>query len=196
MNVYEYKKNSEYPSVTQVLSPHIDFSMVPPTVMEIATARGSMVHDICAQHAQSEWVPPDLIREDCKGYFDSFLQWFELVKTVHLVEEELIDEVYGFCGHPDMIVTMIGTKWPRVVDLKTPVTRAKAWKLQIAAYNRLAEQGFLSVSVIKDYRVKQSGTLRLSPKGRAPNYDEYTDSAEDFNVFLSCLYSWKYFNED
>ena len=189
MNVYEYKKNSEYPSVTQVLSPHIDFSMVPPTVMEIATARGSMVHDICARHAQGEWIPPDLIREDCKGYFDSFLQWFELVETVHLVEMELIDGVYQFCGHPDLIVTMKGTEHPRVPDLKTPVSRSKAWRLQIAAYNRLAK-----VNGYPD--VEKSGSLRLSPRGRPPNYDEYPDNLYDFNVFLSCLMSWKYFNED
>jgi hypothetical protein len=188
MTYFEYKKNSIYPSVTQVISPHTDFSMIPPTVLEIATARGSMVHDLCARHAQGEWIVPDLIREDCRGYFDSFLQWFELVETVHLVEEELIDEVYGFCGHPDMIVTMIGTKHPRVVDLKTPVSRARAWKLQISAYNRLAE--------VKGFHVEQSGTLRLSPRSRVPAYDEYTDSANDFNYFLNCLYSWKYFNED
>ena len=187
MTGFKYKKNSIYPSVTQCLDPHTDFSMIPPTVLEIATARGSMVHDLCARHAQGEWIPPDLIREDCKGYFDSFLQWFELVGTVHFVEGELIDEVYGFCGHPDMIVTMIGQGNPRVVDLKTPVSKAKSWRLQISAYNRLAE--------VANYHVQQSGTLRLSPKGRAPVYDEYTDSAEDFNVFLSCLMSWKYFNE-
>ena len=87
-----YPWKNKYPSTTQVLSPHIDFSMVPPSVMEIATARGSMVHDLCARHAQGEWIVPSLIREDCKGYFDSFLQWFDLVETVHLVEEELIDE--------------------------------------------------------------------------------------------------------
>lgn len=182
-----YPWKNKYPSVTQIISPHVDFSMIPPTVMEIATARGSMVHDLCARHAQGEWIPPGLIREDCKGYFDSFLQWFELVETIHLVEEELIDEAYQFCGHPDMIVTMIGRKRPQVVDLKTPVSRAKSWKLQIAAYNRLAE--------VKGWHVKQSGTLRLSPKGRPPTYDEYTDSTGDFNVFLSCLMSWKYFNE-
>jgi len=183
-----YPWKNKYPSTTQVLSPHIDFSMVPLTVLELATARGSMVHDLCARHAQGEWIIPDLIREDSKGYFDSFLQWFELVETVHLVEEELIDEVYGYCGHPDMIVTLIGTKWPRVVDLKTPVSRAKSWKLQIAGYSHLAK--------INGYHVKQSGTLRLSPKGRTPVYDEYTDSVEDFNIFLSCLMSWNFFNED
>lgn len=183
-----YPWKNKYPSVTQVISPHTNFSMIPPTVLEIATARGSMVHDLCARHTQGEWIPPDLIREDCKGYFDSFLQWFELVATVHLVEEELVDDVYGFCGHPDMIVTLISNKRPRVVDLKTPVSRAKAWKLQIAAYNRLAE--------VKDWHVEKSGTLRLSPKGRTPAYDEYEDSAEDFNYFLHCLMSWKYFNED
>lgn len=155
--------------------------------MEIATARGSLVHDLCARHAQGEWIPPDLIREDCKGYFDSFLQWFELVETVHFVEGELIDEVYQFCGHPDIIVTMKGQQFPRVVDLKTPVSRAKSWRLQIAAYNRLAE--------VNNFHVKQSGALRLSPKGRPPTYDEYANSAEDFNVFLSCLSSWNYFNE-
>ena len=182
-----YPWKNKYPSTTQVISPHIDFSMVPPSVMEIATARGSLVHDLCARHAQGEWIPPDLIREDCKGYFDSFLQWFELVETVHFVEGELIDEVYQFCGHPDIIVTMKGQQFPRVVDLKTPVSRAKSWRLQIAAYNRLAE--------VNNFHVKQSGALRLSPKGRPPTYDEYANSAEDFNVFLSCLSSWNYFNE-
>ena len=182
-----YPWKNKYPSVTQVISPHTDFSMIPPTVLEIATARGSKEHDLCARQTQGEWIPPDQIRQDCKGYFDSFLQWFELVETVLFVEGELVDETYQFCGHPDMIVTLKGRKWPQVVDLKTPVSRAKSWRLQITAYNRLSE--------VANYHVKQSGTLRLSPKGMPPAYDEYKNSAEDFNVFLSCLMSWRFFNE-
>ena len=181
-----YPWKNKYPSTTQIISPYIDFSMVPPTVLELATARGSMVHDLCARHAQGEWIIPSLIREDCKGYFDSFLQWFELVAIVHLVESELVDEVYQYCGHPDIIVTMKGQERPRVVDLKTPVSRAKSWRLQLSAYSRLATVG--------GYDVEKSGTLRLSPKGRPPGYDEYADDPNDFNIFLACLMSWRYFN--
>ena len=177
---------SKLPSTTQVISPNVDFSMIPPHVLELASARGTMVHDICERHAQGEWIIPSMIREEGRGYFKSFKKWFALVETVHVVEAELIDPVYGFCGHPDLIVTMRGRSRPQVVDLKTPVSKSPAWRLQIASYNRLAE--------VQGYNVAGSGTLRLSPKGNTPGYDEYTDTAEDFNVFLSCLLTWNYFH--
>ena len=39
---------TELPSVTQVLSPYTDFSMVPPERLELATGRGIKLHGFVA----------------------------------------------------------------------------------------------------------------------------------------------------
>lgn len=174
------------PSVTQVLSPYADFSMVPPDVLEAAADRGSKVHAICAGIALGEWVPkppPEL-----SGYVNSFRHWFQYVDQVWLVEEELVDQTYGFMGHPDLAVSLIGDDdFIRVVDLKTPATKTPTWAAQIAAYNNLVSRAFPGRAI------RRSGTLRLRKDGRPPIFDEYQESARDLLAFLSALTAWKYF---
>ena len=176
----------DYPSVTQVLAPFTDFSMIPPDVLQAAADRGSKVHAICAGIALGEWVPkppPEL-----SGYISSFRQWFKYVDKVWLVEEELVDRAYGFKGHPDLAVSLIGDEdFIRVLDLKTPATKTPTWAAQIAAYNHLVGGAF------PGKEIRRSGTLRLRKDGRPPVLDEYQDSARDFQAFVSALTAWKYF---
>lgn len=173
--------------MTEILSAYSDFSAVPPDVLERAAERGRRVHRICAALALGLWVPE--IPEECRCYVESFRKWLDLVDTVHLVETELADDTYGFVGHPDLVVTLRGEGFARVVDLKTPVVKHRLWRAQIAAYNRLAAPRIVPL------RISRSGTLRLSPKGDFPRFDEYSDSAVDFNAFLCALMAYRFFKE-
>ena len=180
-----------YPSVTTVLGLYSDFSMIHPKVLETAAARGTEVHAICAAIAQGTWVPS--VPPDCAPYVLSFQQWFEAnVKDVLMVEEELIDVVHGFLGHPDMALILLDdTRW--LVDLKTPVTKNKLWSAQLAAYRHLAMEGKRADGTSASLQVDRVASLRLSPKGRPPILDEYQNSALDFGAFLAALSAWRYF---
>lgn len=182
----------KYPSVTTVLGLYSDFSMINPTVLETASLRGTEVHNICLMGiAKGNWVPE--IPSDCAGYVLSFQNWFEQnVKEVLLVEEELIDNVHGFMGHPDLVVVLRDDS-RLLADLKTPISKIKIWSAQLAAYKYLAKEGRLADGTTAGFSVDRVGSLRLRPNGSPPIFDEYTDSALDFVAFLSALSAFRYF---
>jgi len=170
--------------VTTILGMYTDFSTIPDAVLKHAASRGTEVHQICAAIALGMWIPA--ISAECKGYVDSFKRWFELVDEVLMVEERLYDHTFKFTGQVDLVVKLRGDKSPRVVDLKTPITKGRTWFAQIAAYNRLAE-------VDRGFLCKNSGTLRLSPAGRVAKFDNCNPPTEALAAFLGALTSYNYF---
>lgn len=174
---------NNHPSVTTVLKPYTDFSMVPEHILTRATERGRKVHAICAAICQGLWIPP--IPSECAGYIKSFRIWLDAyVEKIIFVEKELVDPVYGFLGHPDMVV-----KIPEgivLVDLKTPIALQKTWQLQLAAYLHLAK--------MNGHKPERVGSLRLNANGGIAKMDWYQDSANDLNIFLALLNGWRYFN--
>ena len=171
-----------YSRVTHILSPYVDFSMVPEHVLSRATERGSKVHSICAAILQGLWIPK--IEPELEGYIASFQAWKDqFVEEVLSVEEEFVDKTYGFKGHPDMIVKAYGEII--LVDLKTPLALQKSWQLQLSAYLHLARKN--------GYKVTRAGSLRLVQNGEIPKMQWYLDSAQDFNVFLGLLNGHNYF---
>ena len=183
----------EYPSITQILGLYSDFSMIRPQVLETASLRGTEVHAICAAIAKKVWVPE--IPSDCAGYVLSFQNWFEThVKDVLLVEEELIDTVHGFLGHPDLVV-LLRDDSRLLVDLKTPATKSKLWSAQLAAYKYLAKEGARPDGTRAALQIDRVGSLRLRPNGNPPIFDQYQDSALDFAAFLAALSAYRYFTE-
>jgi len=169
------------PSVTQVLSPWSDFSGIRPEVLAHAAERGTAVHAACAAYAQGLWVPS--LDEECHGPFESFKLWFNrTVDVVLCCEKQFIDEGLGFTGTPDLVVMLKGETASLVVDLKTPVSVAKSWAPQIAAYRHLT-------------KADRAGTLRLSKTGLVPIFNEYQPKGEDWQAFLNCLGAYRYFHK-
>jgi len=167
-------------SVTQVLSPYVDFSKIPAETLSFATARGSEVHRICALVARGIFVRE--IPDECKGYVLSFCSWMDIaVDEVLAVEEEMRDETLGIIGHPDLIVQMKDGAIA-VIDSKTPVALQKVWKCQLAAYLSMTS---------KKYGTIKAGSLRLHPEGKLGKVDWYTDSKHDYTVFLSALNAYR-----
>jgi hypothetical protein len=172
--------------VTTILAPFADFSGIREDVLENAARRGTEVHRICAALVMGLWVPK--VPEDCGGYVQSFRRWLPLVKDAALVEGELQDRERGYCGHPDLVVTIKGDPRPAVIDLKTPQSFSRSWRLQVAAYRNLCR--------VNGYDVKRCMTLRLKKDGSGVIVNESTDTADhDFNIFCNALAAWKFFND-
>lgn len=172
-----------YPRVTEILDPYVDFSMVPEHILTRATEKGRKVHSICAAICQGLWIPP--IPSECAGYVASFRIWFdEYVEKVIFVEKELVDPVYGYLGHPDFY-GRLKSLGMALIDWKTPITIQKAWKVQLSAYRRLLYVETMKVDVV--------ASLQLDPQGGIPKMVRYEDSALDFNIFLSALMCHNYF---
>lgn len=171
------------PSVTEVLNPWVDFSHVPPDRLLLASERGTRVHAACEAYALGIWSPIDSIEEDIRYYVWSFRRWFDTqVAEVLLVEARLTDDRLGYTGQIDLAV-VLRTAEVVIVDLKTPVTKSKSWRLQMAGYLNLYP------------RASKAGSLRLNPEGKVPKMDWYDGSAaQDLAVFLSALNCHRYFH--
>lgn len=167
-------------SVTTALSPFTDFSKVPPERLEYAAQRGTNLHICFAAYAQNLFVPH--LPNDHRGYFTSFVNWFDrYVHRVLWVEKELRDESYLFHGHPD-ILCILDSGEKVIIDYKTPITEAPTWKAQIAAYCHLAG-------------VDQGMILQPHPEGREAKAIRYTNSKADFAAFLNALFAYRYFKK-
>jgi hypothetical protein len=174
-----------FPSVTKVLQPYADFSMIKPDVLQAASERGTAVHDACFAYATG--LPSFGMDDDVKGYFESFKRWFDaMVKEVLLCEIRLIDEQHGFHGEPDLVVKAKNGE-VMLIDVKTPISKSKGWRLQMAGYARLC--------TLHGYEIDRIGSLRLSPKGKAPKMDWYEGNRDqDFAVFLSALNVFRFYH--
>ena len=175
------------PSVTQIISPWSDFSMVPEHVLEAAGVRGTRVHKSCASIARGLWAPRPA---DISGYLLSYDQWFTLIDKDRpmWIEEEFISKIWGFIGHPDFVGFYRGDPGLVVVDNKTPRSLLKAWKAQLAAYAILVEEK-------TGIKVNRCGSLRLNPEGGRPIFDELSgkERIRATEAFIGALTAHKYF---
>ncbi|MDY0188922.1 MAG: hypothetical protein RBR16_13480 [Syntrophus sp. (in: bacteria)] len=174
------------PSVTQIISPWQDFSQIPEDVLQAACDRGRAVHGLCAARAKKLFIPP--VHEDYRGYYESFVRWFDYaVVEVVAVERELIEKQLRYKGHPDLIARLRGDHCLTVIDYKTPITHKLAWCLQCAGYRRLG--------LGNDYDIGRNLSLRLRPDGSRALITEYSSNyAHDLAVFLNAKAVWEYFN--
>lgn len=170
-------------SVTQVLSPWADFTMIPEGVLKHAAERGTQVHNAIAGFLRGSFQPR--IDPEVEPYFDSFLQWRPMVKSIACVEKEFIDNDLGVVGHPDLICKLKGDEFLTVVDWKTPMMKNPLWSAQLAGYQHLAQANGI--------HVRRRLSVRLKKNGRFPIVNEYKDHGTALAAFLSALNATKYF---
>lgn len=175
--------------VTQVLSDYFDASMIDPTVLQAASERGTLVHDICAGILQG-FFPPE-VPEEAKGYVDSFLIFKEqYILEVIAVEAEVVHPQWRYKGHIDFAGIVKTVPMACVLDWKTPVTKSRTWEAQCAAYLEAARLTFPNALWGK------SGTLQLDPKGGVPKMTWVERPAEAFHAFIMKLQADQYFRQN
>ena len=191
MRPHEYHKESDFPSVTEVLSPYSGYDKIPPWHLEKAAERGTIVHAHCAAFALGKWAPTP--REEYRGYVQSGIRWIEeYVDEVLLAEEELEDPELCYCGHPDLIVRSRKLGGVILPDLKTPVAlHRKIWGAQVVAYERLAKA---------DPRydlpdIDRVGSLRLDAQGKMARFDDLTGNRVAYwAAFYGALMALRFFS--
>ena len=180
----------DYLSVTEVLSPYQDFSKVPEARLEAARIRGTVVDKFCKLYAKGIWP---VVPEEYRGYFESFKKWWltvvDLTKPIDM-DPELVDENFGFIGHPDFILTLKREDYRSVWDLKTPVIHYPTWRAQLAAYKHLAN---IEQVERDEFLIGRCGSVMLDSKGKKPKVHSYEDNARDFAAFLAALTAHRFF---
>lgn len=173
------------PRVTSILAPFMDFSMVPPDVLQAAAERGTEIHQFCAGYALGIWSQVTPL--EIAGYCDSFRKWFDnYVVEVLAVEEEVVHPAFGYIGHVDLIATVAGIRPKQtvcVIDYKSPVTASRSWNCQIAAYLEASKER---------YRTEVAGALMLKKDGSLPKMIWLEDGNQAFAAFTGILSGWNY----
>lgn len=168
-------------SVTRVLQPFNNFSHIPPDVLKNACERGNRVHAAIAAHLSGTFQVVTL-PEDERPLLESLIRWCdEMVETVIAIEPEVIHQDHGYIGHPDAILVLkSGEKV--VVDWKTPQVESRSWPIQIAAYCWALEIG-------------NGMAVQPHPEGKMARGIRYDFDPKHWQVFLSALICYRWFNQ-
>jgi len=173
-------------SVTQALSPFIDWSGISPERLEHAGQRGTKIHSYIAAYLLGLWLPKmDL---ECQGYFDSFRYFADArIDQVIAVEREVTCNCYGYIGHLDFVGSLKGEIGVAVLDWKSPIIEGKTWCAQLSAYRHAyeCEEGKEIVTRV--------GSIMLDPNGKPAKMIDYKESIADFAAFVAALTAVKYF---
>lgn len=175
----------KYYRVTSILSPYSDYDHIPRETLEKASDRGTRVHDYCSAYALGATVIG--IDDDCKPYFNSFKEWFDMLDVeVFFSEKRFFSKKAMLTGKIDLVCRVEGVSDCVVIDIKTPQSQLVSWKLQTAAYQWLLKDN--------GHTVVHRGCLMLSNKGRTAKFARYDDFEEAWGIYKGLLEAYTYFD--
>lgn len=155
-----YLLNGEpIPSVTTLMKPLSDsfYKGIPEKVLDRAADKGSAVHN-----AIENWLKFEIIDipDEHKGYFDAFMDWWNVRKPVLIGSElRLFHKLMRYGGTGDLACIIDGKR--NVVDYKTTYTLSEMMlRVQLEGYGQaLASHGFV-VEEKRGLQLKKDGTWK------------------------------------
>lgn len=128
------------PSVTQTLKVGgvIDYSMVPPAILENARRRGTNVHRWTCEYDKHGSIDETWLQEDEVPYFEAWMKFRSESKFVITnIEEPMLRTIAGMevGGTPDRVGFLGRNKF--VLDIKCCRARHAGWALQVGAYEMM-----------------------------------------------------------
>jgi hypothetical protein len=170
------------PSVTQLLAPLRDFSMVPPKILEAKRALGVAVH-LATELDDEGTLDERSVHPRVRPFLDAYRRWrTEMKVTVLSSEQRVWHPTLRYAGTFDCKVQIAGQKW--VVDKKTALTEHPSWALQTSAYRE----------PLPDKAELQCASLLLHPDGTYGwrPYDAPKHRG-DFGIFCTYIsqHHWK-----
>ena len=174
------------PSVTQILKQVVDFSMVPPDVLERKCALGSALHMAIALDHEGD-LDEDSVDPAVRPYLDGwrkFVADMGRALVIHAAEVPMASKRYGYGVTPDIWGAIGGE--PCVVELKSSSVIHPATALQTAAQ----EAAIFEAGHFSEFRtlVVRRFCVQLKPTGGYA-VKEF-NSAGDFGVFLALRSVW------
>ncbi len=163
------------PSVTQILAPLNDFSMVNPALLAYKRDLGTAVHRATELHDLGD-LDEDSVHESIRPYLDAWMR-FRREKPFRIVglEHRVFHEVHRYAGTYDRLVELDGKLC--IFDIKTGAMYP-SYGPQTAAYkNAVEHQTGKRVQGRYTVELRDDGTYRLHAM---------TDP-EDWPTFLGCL---------
>lgn len=165
-------------SVTQAIkiAGLVDFSMVPPQVLQYACDRGRLVHQGCATIDRGESLDDVEIPEPVMPYLEAWMRFLSDMRFVPDPDWVEVPMIVNLFGHrigmtPDTVGT-IGSILT-VIERKATASKHPAWKLQTAGY-------LLGLNA-SGQQVRQRMAVQLLKTGKY-SLDPHEDDS-DFHTF-------------
>ena len=180
-----YENNTGLPSPSDILRPWIETEFF----TEESRIRGTAVHGNCACELLGKFT---IVKKEFQGYVDSFRRWRDQFKPEPLiVERRLISKPYGYCGQPDLVAEIVDRPAYGVVDFKTSAALGRAWPLQLAGYQHLAQ---LEIDKKIGSNPPWGCAVRLKADGKFPLVTFWESFDLYFSIFLGALNVYRHFN--
>lgn len=115
----------------------IDYSMVPPNILEYARIRGQEVHEITAEGDRTGQMPMDWASDASMARLEAYKAFLHdrrgRIKWVE-IEQPSVSTVSGMwiAGTPDRVCLIDDHRW--IIDLKCSDTFQPGWAIQLAFY--------------------------------------------------------------
>jgi hypothetical protein len=172
------------PSATQVLKLQglSDYDGVPEDRMEIASIRGSKVHDLAASHSRYDEVDPSWVTEETGGYFKGYLKFLAdtgFKPDPAWIETGIICKIHGMSLGlmPDVFGKIARDPW--LIEIKCTSGVQASWSIQ-TGFQEMGIHGSNHVG-----RVKR-GALQLFKDGRYKLH-QHTNHHEDEAIGIAAL---------
>lgn len=136
---HEYFLDGErLPSVSEIIAPLKDFSMIPADVLEAKRVFGSAVHRMVELYLDDD-LDEDLLTDQMRGCLDAFKAWYEEHRKLFgayglcNVEERQHHKKLKYAGTPDIDLTTA------IIDIKTRPFDPIPDPLQLSAYKNFGD---------------------------------------------------------
>lgn len=169
------------PSVTKILEPLIDYSMVNQEVLERGRLLGTAVHRMTELHDNDD-LDESSLSPQMLMYLGGWKQFRADTGFVpETIEKRMYHELYGYSGTSDRTGVIKGKK--AVIDIKKMMTLGAVIGVQLAAYKELHNLNSEGITERYALGLRPDGTYRLQA---------FTGN-KDFSVFVSLLtiYNWR-----
>lgn len=176
----------KYPRVSEILQPYSNITLadVPKHYLHNACLRGTTIHTYAIAYARGDFVPS--IDEEYAPYLESFIRWYDdNVSALLFSETRLYHEGLEFCGQPDLVVQLKGSKERVLIDLKTATTIYRTYPVQLAAYMDLCN--------VHNIHCSKGIILKLRKDGKIAKSYDYGDCNPYFKVFIYAVELYNYF---
>lgn len=179
---HTYKWNGvSVPSVTTILSPLIDYSMVHPEVLERGRQLGSAVHRMTELYDLDD-LDESSLSPDMKNYLIGWKKFRENTDFIpDTIEKRMFHPKHQYCGTSDRTGVIRGQK--AVIDIKKMMSLGAVIGVQLAAYQAMHNLESAEITHRYALGLRPDGTYRL----------QQFNNPSDFAVFLSLLNirNWK-----
>ena len=158
-------------SVTEIISPLVDFSMVPESALEFARDRGTNVHKAC-ELTDLGVLDFETLDERLQGYVMGWQKFMmEFMPTWDHIELPLYSEFYGFCGTPDRagrVDVKEGKKITQkkiVLDIKSSAQLSPVVGVQLSGYATLLQRGISETDLKPEFEADELWAVQLKNDG-------------------------------